>query len=302
MSTIKWSKLFAFAGLLFLIHPPVYSATFSLTPGDDVIGELQTVTAEQGDTFASLAMEFGLSLDEIKEANPNIKQLRANQEVLLPTQFILPPSKYRDGIVVNMPELRLYFFSHDGRTVDTYPVAMGRPGWRTPVMKTTVTQKETQPIWHVPPDIHDYMLRTHAIDLPDVVPPGPRNPLGPFALHIGNQGYLIHGNNQVSSIGTYASSGCIRMYNEDVTALFPEVPEGAMVYVTNHPYKAGWKGNQLLFKSQHPINIKDEATELGHNTINEVIAEATAHHSTQLNWDKINRVAKARDGVPEQVN
>lgn len=293
-----------FIGWLILMSQPAWSATFSLTPGDDVVGENQIITAKQGDNFASLAKHYGLSLHEIKEANPGIKKLHEGQKVLLSTQFILPAAKYRyqPGIVVNMSELRLYFFRPDGKTVDTYPVAMGRPGWRTPVMKTSVVSKEAQPTWHVPNSIHDYMYAVHGIDLPDNIPPGPRNPLGPYALHIGNAGYLIHGNNQVQSIGTYASSGCIRMYNEDITELFSRVPVNTVVYIVNHQHKAGWKGDKLFFKAQQAVSLNKPDTDLNLITPEEVIAEATLNRPVQVDWKKVNRIVDDETGVPQQIN
>lgn len=300
MHHLKWAGLFTVVLLLF--NQPAYTATFSLMPGDDIVGEIKTIVAKKGDSFASLAKHYGLSLHEIKEANPNIKTIRANQEIVLPTQFILPPSKYREGIVINMPELRLYFFRPDGRTVDTYPVAMGRPGWRTPITKTSIIRKEVEPTWNVPKSIWQHTYQTKGISLPDSVPPGPKNPLGPYALYMAHTGYLIHGNNQPESIGKYASSGCIRMYNKDITELFPRVPIGTVVYITNHQYKAGWKENKLFFKAQQAIELNKPNNELNLTTPAEVITEATLNRSAHINQDILNLIVDEETGVPQQIN
>jgi L,D-transpeptidase ErfK/SrfK len=291
-----------FAGLLFLTSQVAYSATFSLAPGEEVVGETQTIIAVKNDSFASLANKYGLSLHEIKEANPHIKIIHPNQTIVLPTQFILPPAKFRGGIVINTPELRLYFFRPDGRTLDTYPVAMGRPGWRTPLMKTSVLEKEKDPTWDVPESIHNYMYTAHGINLPDRVPPGPRNPLGNYALNIGS-GYLIHGNNQPATIGTYASSGCIRMHNKDIAELFPRVPLGTAVYITNHSYKAGWKGDKLFFSAQHPIDLNENSdNDLDNISPEEIINEAIVGQSVNINQNKVNLIIKQQTGVPKQIN
>ena len=299
MVNIKPAGLFI--GLLVLLSSPSYSARFSVLPGDDLIGNpAKIIITKKGDTFSSLAREYELSVHELKEANPSITKLQASQKILLPTEFILPEAKYRNGIVVDMPELRLYFFRPDGKTVDTYPVAMGRAGWRTPLMQTTVVSKKARPSWHVPPRIHDYMYEMHGIDLPAIVPPGPRNPLGPYALYLGESGYLIHGNNQAKSIGTYASSGCIRMYNKDITELYAQVSLKTPVYVINLPYKAGWKQNALFFKAQqivdHPVSNKTTANP------HAIIAEVTRTRPTPINLDKVNAITTQPTGMIEQIN
>ena len=302
MRTTKCRFIGFIAGFLFLTSQVVYSATFSLVPGEDVVGEIQTIVAAQKDSFALLAKKYGLSLHEIKEANPGIKIVHPNQTLLLPTQFILPPAKFRGGIVINAPELRLYFFRPDGKTLDTYPVAMGRPGWRTPLMKTSISQKEKEPTWDVPDSIHDYMYAAHGIDLPDSVPPGPRNPLGHYALHIGG-GYLIHGNNQPETIGKYASYGCIRMHNTDIAELFSNIPLNTVVYITNHSYKTGWKGNKLFFKAQRPIDLNESSNaDLNDIGSEKSIAEAIAGRSIDINQDKVNLVIQQKTGVTQQIN
>jgi lipoprotein-anchoring transpeptidase ErfK/SrfK len=129
-------------------------------------------------------------------------------------------------IVIKTAERRLYFVLGDGRAI-RYPVAVGRPGkqWQG---WAQVNGKHVQPAW-TPPD----EVRHDNPKLPDVIPGGaPNNPMGPRALTLSGGEYAIHGTNRPSSIGTFASYGCIRMYNQDIVDLFDRVNVGTQVVVT----------------------------------------------------------------------
>lgn len=139
--------------------------------------------------------------------------------------------------------------------VITYPVSMGRMDWRTPIGKTTVINKQKDPSWTPPASIK----REHAAKgdpLPDVVPPGPDNPLGKFAMRLGVPGYLIHGTDaaKADGIGMRVTHGCMRMYNEDIAQLFPQIPVGTPVYLVNQPVKLGWRGSRLYMEISEPLD------------------------------------------------
>jgi lipoprotein-anchoring transpeptidase ErfK/SrfK len=128
-------------------------------------------------------------------------------------------------IVVKTGERRLYLVLGDGRAI-RYPVAVGQPGkqwfgW------SMVDGKYVNPAWS-PPDV----VRRDKPGLPDVIPGGsPRNPMGVRALTLTGGEYAIHGTNVPSSIGRFASYGCIRMHNHDIVDLFERVPVGTPVVV-----------------------------------------------------------------------
>ena len=139
--------------------------------------------------------------------------------------------------------------------VISYPVSMGRMDWRTPIGKTTVVNKQKDPSWTPPASIK----REHAAKgdpLPDVVPPGPDNPLGKFAMRLGVSGYLIHGTDvaKADGIGMRVTHGCMRLYNEDIAKLFPLVPVGSPVYLVNQPIKLGWRGSLLYLEASQPLD------------------------------------------------
>jgi lipoprotein-anchoring transpeptidase ErfK/SrfK len=129
-------------------------------------------------------------------------------------------------IVVSTKERRLYFVV-EHRLAIRYRVAVGRPGkqWQG---WTHVSGKHVRPDWSPPDEVRRDNPR-----LPPVIPGGsPRNPMGSHAMTLAGGQYAIHGTNQPKSIGTFASYGCIRMYNEDMADLFQRVNVGASVIVT----------------------------------------------------------------------
>ncbi len=127
-------------------------------------------------------------------------------------------------IVVKTSERKLYYVLGSGQAI-RYTVAVGRPGkeWSG---ETTIARKEVDPVWGPPAEV-----KRDKPELPDLVPPGPRNPLGPRAMLLRGTEYAIHGTNKRESIGTRASYGCIRMYNEDVVDLYDKVTIGTPVVV-----------------------------------------------------------------------
>ncbi len=127
-------------------------------------------------------------------------------------------------IVVRTSERRLYYVLGDGRAI-RYPIAVGMPGkeWAG---ATTIGRMEVDPIWGPPAEV-----KRDKPSLPDLVPPGPANPLGPRAMLLSGTEYAIHGTNRRSSIGTRASYGCIRMFNEHVVDLYDRVRIGTPVVV-----------------------------------------------------------------------
>jgi len=129
-------------------------------------------------------------------------------------------------IVVKTSERRLYLVLSDGQAI-RYPVAVGRTGkqWQG---WAQVNGKHVEPAWSPPDEV-----RQDNPKLPDVIPGGaPNNPMGPRALTLSGGEYAIHGTNRPSSIGTFASYGCIRMYNQDIVDLFERVGVGTEVVVT----------------------------------------------------------------------
>jgi L,D-transpeptidase ErfK/SrfK len=231
------------------------AGAYALPPGDDVVGDLQSISARHEDTLPDLARLFGLGYEEITRANPGLDPWLPGEQarVVLPTLFVMPDTA-REGLVLNVAGMRLYYYrdGKEGPQVYTHPIGIGRLGWSTPLGRTKVTAKAKDPSWYVPKSIR----KEHAEEgdpLPPVVPPGPDNPLGRYVLRLAMPGYLIHGTNKPWGVGMRVSHGCIRLYPEDIEGLYAMVPRNTPVTIVHQPYLAGWHEGRLLFTAYQPL-------------------------------------------------
>lgn len=294
-----------FFSCLFVGAIPAHATIYALPPeGIDVVGQVQYVAARYEDTLADLAKRYDVGFREILAANPGVDPWLPGKgtRVVIPTQFVLPAAPRR-GIVLNLPEMRLYYYPvpKPGQTplVITYPVGIGRQGWSTPLGLTKVTAKIAGPTWYPPESIR----REHAQDgdvLPVSVPPGPDNPLGKYALQLGIPGYLIHGTNKPYGPGMRVSHGCIRLYAQDIEYLFRGVPVGTPVRVVDQPYKAGWNNGVLYLESHQPL-AGDKLTATNLTPAVRTILAATGAKAVMMNWDRATDAAAQNRGVPVAI-
>ena len=292
------------AGLAFL-SPVAGAASFPLPPpGEAVIGEVVALPGERRDTLSDIARRYNVGWDAIRQANPGVDAWMVDRDVaiILPTQYILPAAP-REGIVLNLAEMRVYYYppakAGQPREVVTYPASIGRMDWRTPLGATRIVRKTENPVWNPPASIK----REHAEKgdfLPDSVPAGDDNPLGRHALYLGHAGYLIHGTNRPYGIGMRVTHGCVRLYPEDVEELFGRVPVGTKVLMLDAPFKAGWKGN-VLYVEAHPA-FNEEAEPEAHKDISpirQVVLDAVrGQPHSPVDWTEIELIARQATGVP----
>ena len=208
--------------------------------GSRLIGQNQTYTIQEGDNkLQTIARRFNTAAQVILETNNTIAPVNPapGTVITIPSQMLLPDTP-REGIVVNLAELRLYYFPPGQNIVQVYPLGIGQLGLETPVTTTRVSQKIPNPTWTPTPGIRARSLE-QGIKLPPVVPAGPNNPQGRFALRlgVGNGEYLIHGTSAPDSVGLRVSSGCMRMNAPDIKALFEQVRVGTRVQIINEPVK-----------------------------------------------------------------
>lgn len=227
----------------FLFAATVVPASAQDLPDGDLVGANTPYIVVSGDNLATIARRNHIGFVELLAANPNVTSpvIKAGQSLVIPGQHLLPAAE-RSGIVVNLAGLRLFRFNDDG-TVLTFPISVGREGWETPTGVTQVVQKRKDPTWTVPASI-----RAEDPNLPAVIPAGPDNPLGQYALSLGWPGYLIHGTNKPSSIGRPSSHGCMRMYPEDIETLFGVVAVGESVSVIDTPITLGQSDGNLYIQ------------------------------------------------------
>lgn len=293
---------------LFLILVLVFFAPFSLAltylipqNGNAVIGKVQWMQALPGDNFSKIGRRYDIGYYELVEANPGInpESPKVGTVIVIPSQFILPDVPHV-GVVVNLAELRVYYFPPHTNKVVTYPVGIGREGWDTPVGLTTITAKVTNPTWVVPDSIRKWRESLGG-KLPVSIPPGPDNPLGAYALYLGFPGYRMHGTNEPSGVGRRSSSGCIRMWPEDIEELFSLVKVGMPLRVINMPYKAGWSKDKLYLESHTPLEEQQKEYD-GKITpiVNQVLA-ITKQKPADIDWLDAKRISEQQNGIPQKI-
>ena len=293
------------ATLALLLSTAVSAETFVLPPPDqDMVGEIRITRARQSDTLLDIARAFNLGYEDIVLANPAVDRWLPGQgtDVVLPNLLILPDAP-REGIVLNVPEMRLYYYPkpQQGETpvVITYPVSVGRMDWKTPLGKTSVVQKQADPPWYPPASIRAEHAQNGDI-LPDVVPGGPGNPLGRFALRLGIPGYLIHGTNKEYGIGMQVTHGCVRLYPENIEQLYNLVPVGTPVHIINQPVKIG-RHDDALYIESHPA-----LAELSDNNQQALTLLTIAATAEQLQTDVIPSAVELAleqsDGIPQRIS
>ena len=255
----------------------------SSQPLPSVAGETQTYTVVSGDGLYDIARRHGLAYPAIARANgiadPNI--IRLGRVLTLPTRFILPATR-DEGVVINIPECRLYLF-RGGTIRAVYPVAVGLPTWQTPVGSFTVTSRVENPAWYMPPD----MAERENVQR-EIIPAGPDNPLGDFWIGTSLNHTGIHGTNSPMSIGRALSHGCLRLYPEHIKALFDEVTKGETGEILYEPVKVAVDGDDVLVEI-HP-DIYDMVPDL---------AQAAEERLRALGvWEKVD-VERLRRAVDE---
>jgi L,D-transpeptidase ErfK/SrfK len=283
---------------------PARATTYTLAnPEVTVVGEDQTVETVYEDTLYDLAAKYSLGSEELIRVNPRIDPWLpgAGKKVVVPGRHILP-SVPHVGIVVNLPEHRLYYFPKPKRgepvEVITYPVSIGKMDWRTPLGVTYVTQKQKDPIWYPPESVR----KEHAAagdPLPGRVGPGPDNPLGAYAMRlaVGKGTYLIHGTNNPIAVGLAVTHGCIRMYPDDVAELYTLIPVGTPVRLINEPVKVAWVDGELLLEAHPPVNAEGESFEPNIDQFSDLLKSEVGDTTVAIHWDYAREVLQRADGV-----
>jgi len=239
---------------------PVVAYQFSLDPKDlnTIIGDPKSYTFARGDTLYDVARHLGLGINEVKDAYPALDDWvpPEGESVAFPTFWVLPDSDLQ-GIVVNVPEMRLYYFPPTTkgapRSVITYPVGLGRDEWRTPTGKFKVVDKTVDPTWVIPDSIREEHIVQRG-DSRKLIPGGdPDNPLGHYRMRLSLPLYGIHGTNIPWGVGMEVSHGCIRLYPEDIEKLFEIVPLGSPGELVYEPVKIGTRNGEIYVEVHQDI-------------------------------------------------
>lgn len=293
--------------LLLIASGPSRADIFTLPPPDvGVIGQMESVTASRDETLLDIARRYDLGQNEILLANPAVDRWlpEENSVVVLPNRFILPNVE-RTGLVLNLPEMRLYYFPKPapGETpvVITHPVSVGRMDWETPLGQTKIVTKTKDPDWRPPQSLKDEAIADGNEPLPDIVKAGPDNPLGRYAMRLGIPGYLIHSTNKPYGVGMRVTHGCLRMYPEDIERLFEDIPVGTPVHLVNQPIKLGWLAGSLFVELHPPLEEDTDNYANYMQSVLDAIAEFTAPDEISLSGRVLWQAIEHQDGIPVSV-
>ena len=284
--------------------PP--SEAMSLVRATDSSGNLDEVVGHGvifhsvvgGETLSEVARAYDLGYNDLSLANPgvNVWNPPPGSNLRLPLMQILPVPSQKKGLVINLPEMRIYHMRSSNR-VDTFPVGIGKIGTDTPTGKAKLVRKKARPTWHVPKSILDKNP-----GFPITVPPGPENPLGTHALYLSIAGYLIHGTTQPYGIGRRVSHGCIRMYPEDIIQLFGQTAIGEPVSLVNKPVKVGWRAGGLYLEVHPQLTNRrvGNMQKLAQKEINSAIKRRSAGN-VPIDWNLVSQVVSTQDGTPTLI-
>jgi len=274
-----------------------------------VVGTDTHVKTAFKDTLLDIARRNSLGYYEIIRANPGVDMWLPGEgtDIMLPGRRILPPGPH-EGIVVNLPEHRLYYYPKPKRgekpVVITYPVSIGKMDWKTPLGQTQVIQKTKHPVWNPPESVRKEHIANGDPLPPGPVKAGPDNPLGDYAMRLaaGNGTYLIHGTNNPMAVGMAITHGCVRMYPEDVAALFPQIPVGTKVWLVNDPVKVAFADGELLMEA-HP-QVDDEGQNTADPDMTQLsgqLDKALGSTTAAIHWDFAKEALQAANGIPTVV-
>lgn len=301
-----WSRwCFLALGFLLAAAAPAAAAEFSLAPGQKAVGQITEYVVQPGEGLNEIARKFDLGYTALAAANPGVNQFEpgAGRRLVIPALYVLPDAPHQ-GIVINLAQYRLFYFPPGGDRVETYPLGLAVFGSKTPLGTTSIVRKEPNPTWYPPASIR----AEHSAEgdhLPAFVPPGPDNPLGHYALHLGWPRYLIHGTNKPDGVGRNVSHGCIRMYPEDIERLFNEASVGMQVRTVNQPAGAGWSEDGALYVKVFPskaqaeeIDIDSPVTHEPADGVDRVVRAEAGSRADSVDWDAVMQAARERTGIP----
>jgi L,D-transpeptidase ErfK/SrfK len=239
---------------------PVYSISTPARgerPASTVIGDVQPYRIRKGDTLLDVARYHDLGYNEIVEANPGIDPWLppVGAIILLPTEWVLPCCTY-EGLVVNIPEMRLFLYRRAAggtTTVHTFPVGLGRDDWRTPSGKFKIRGKTLNPQWNIPESIRKEHIAERGDARTFIAGGDPENPLGNHRIELTLPMYAIHGTNIPWGVGMQVSHGCVRLYPEDIERLFPLVAVGIPGEFAYQPVKAGTRAGAVYIEAHRDI-------------------------------------------------
>ena len=302
----RWLAFFTLAAT-FALALPAQANTWPLPPpGSRLVGQNTVhVVEDNGGSLEAIAKKYNVGFLALLQANPGVDPYvpRPGSVLTIPLQTLLPDAP-REGIVINLAELRLYYYQPGTNSVTVYPIGIGQLGGDTltPTMVTTISDKRANPTWTPTANIRA-RYKANGIDLPAVVPAGPDNPMGHHAIRLAAYGgvYLLHGTNADFGIGMRVSSGCIRLRDGDIETLFRQVTPGTKVNIINTPIKASVEPNGVRLVEVHqPLSEKiNDDPQLLPIVLN--ASMQTFKNAAQTDTTVMDHAMEIRSGMPVDV-
>ncbi|MCR3694454.1 MULTISPECIES: L,D-transpeptidase family protein [Citrobacter] len=302
----RWLAFFTLAAT-FALALPAQANTWPLPPpGSRLVGQNAVhVVEDNGGSLEAIAKKYNVGFLALLQANPGVDPYvpRPGSVLTIPLQTLLPDAP-REGIVINLAELRLYYYQPGTNSVTVYPIGIGQLGGDTltPTMITTISDKRANPTWTPTANIRA-RYKANGIDLPAVVPAGPDNPMGHHAIRLAAYGgvYLLHGTNADFGIGMRVSSGCIRLRDGDIETLFRQVTPGTKVNIINTPIKASVEPNGVRLVEVHqPLSEKiNDDPQLLPIVLN--ASMQTFKNAAQTDTAVMDHAMEIRSGMPVDV-
>lgn len=293
--------------IMLLVSQSAQAVSYPLPPeGSRLVGSPLTITVPSGNTqpLEAFAAQYGQGLSNMLEANPGVDVFlpKSGSTLVVPQQLILPDT-VREGIVINVAEMRLYYYPAGSNTVEVLPIGIGQAGRETPRnWVTAVERKQEAPSWTPTPNTRrEYAARGES--LPAFVPAGPDNPMGLYAIYIGRL-YAIHGTNANFGIGLRVSQGCIRLRNDDIKYLFDTVPVGTRVQLIDRPVKYSVEPDGSRWVEVHePLSRNRSEYESGRKVPLPVTpALRTFISGNDVDMSRGNQALERRSGMPVNIS
>ena len=302
----RWLAFFTLAAT-FALALPAQANTWPLPPpGSRLVGQNTVhVVEDNGGSLEAIAKKYNVGFLALLQAHAGVVPYgpRTGSVLTIPLQTLLPDAP-REGIVINLAELRLYYYQPGTNSVTVYPIGIGQLGGDTltPTMVTTISDKRANPTWTPTANIRA-RYKANGIDLPAVVPAGPDNPMGHHAIRLAAYGgvYLLHGTNADFGIGMRVSSGCIRLRDGDIETLFRQVTPGTKVNIINTPIKASVEPNGVRLVEVHqPLSEKiNDDPQLLPIVLN--ASMQTFKNAAQTDTAVMDHAMEIRSGMPVDV-
>jgi L,D-transpeptidase ErfK/SrfK len=280
--------------LIAMAYEPCLSDETPLPSGQLAGGEFM-YKVEKGDSLTSVAARFGIDLPVLAASNglPKNSLLREGQLLQIDNRHVVPQSE-TDGIVINIPQRMLFYFS-GGSLLRAYPLGLGRAAWPTPTGPFTVVTKEENPVWDVPESIQEEMRR-EGKEVQTRVPPSPENPLGKHWIATSIPGYGIHGTNAPASIYGFRTHGCIRLHPDDIADLFDRVEVGTPGLVIYQPLLLARIDQRIFLEAHRDVYRKARDP---WKALREIVSARDVE--SLLDWEKAKAVIEKREGVARDV-